>query len=48
MFKILRDGVSVLGLSKMSVLKRAAEVVIRLSSGEINMVHKSPGVRPTS
>ena len=42
-FKLLWDGKPVLGVSKVSALKRTTEVVKHRSGGENSFDHKSPG-----
>ncbi len=42
-FRLLRDGKTVLGISKCSALKRTTEVVKHREGGENSTDHKSPG-----
>src|ERR1700742_1702530 len=42
-FRVLWDGKAVLGVSKVSSLKRTTEVVKHRSGGENSYDHKSPG-----
>lgn len=42
-FRVLWDGKAVLGVSKMSALKRTTEVVKHRSGGDNSFDHKSPG-----
>lgn len=42
-FKVLWDGKAVLGVSKVSALKRTTEVVKHRSGGDNSTSHKSPG-----
>jgi phage tail-like protein len=42
-FRVLWDGKAVLGVSKVSTLKRTTEVVKHRSGGENSFDHKSPG-----